>query len=160
MPPGEPWVAHDDATRPFDTYTYLCSCTVCELALVREAAARPRLILCLKTNGDRILVTAEYLAETLAARHPAEALCYLRDDWVRAIFVPVNGYLPRPARWWSLTLAEREQREGKPVKRRRKAVRERRAGQGTQRFATVVELDEVRKRRARPTTASGTDLVG
>jgi len=47
----------------------------------------------------RILVTAEYLARSLTAGHPIEALCFVPDDGVREVLVPVNGTLPPWARW-------------------------------------------------------------
>jgi hypothetical protein len=103
----EPYLAHDQPDRPFDTMTWLCECGDCLAALRREAVARPRLGLCLKTNSDRVLVTAEYLAETLEAGRGAAYLCYVADDWVREVFVPVGiSDLPPPFRWWSLTLHE------------------------------------------------------
>jgi len=37
----------------------------------------------------------------------------MRDDWVREVFIPARGgRLPLPARWWSLTLWEQQQRAG------------------------------------------------
>jgi hypothetical protein len=108
-----PWLAHEHPERPFDTWTWLDDCPACLLALRAEAAALPRRVLCLKTHMDRILVTAEYLCETLVAGHPTEHLCYMPDDWVREVFVPARGgRLPPPARWWSLTLWEEQQRAG------------------------------------------------
>jgi hypothetical protein len=110
---GPPWLAHEHPERRFDTWTWLCDCRGCLVALGAEAAARPRRILCIKTNGDRILVTAEYLYETLSAGGTTEDLCYMRDDWVREVFIPARGgRLPPPARWWSLTLWEHQQRAG------------------------------------------------
>ena len=108
-----PWLAHEYPERPFDTWTWLDDCPSCLVALKAEAAARPRRVLCLKTHFDRVLVTAEYLAETLSAGRTTEDLCYWPDDWVREVFVPARGgTLPAPARWWSLTLWEEQQRAG------------------------------------------------
>jgi hypothetical protein len=106
----EPWMAGDHPGRPFDTGTWLDDCVECLIALEMEAAARPRTVVCLRTNCDRVLVTASYLAETLASGRTLESLCFVADDWVRDIFVPVNGWLPSGDRWWSLTKWEQEQR--------------------------------------------------
>ena len=102
----EPWLPHDWPERPFDQLTWIDDCRACVLALRAEAATRPRLVLCLKTNSDRILVTAEYAAEVLAAGRPLEDLCYVGNDWVREFFVPVSGDLPPGVRWWSLAASE------------------------------------------------------
>ncbi len=119
----EPWVAHEDVARPFDRFTWLDDCGSCLVALKREAAERPRLLLCLKTACDRVCVTAEYLAEILESGHELEELCYVRDDWVREVFVVADDALWPPARWWSLTLAEEERRMGKSVRLRTRRLR-------------------------------------
>lgn len=102
----EPWLPHDFPERPFDLGTWLDDCRACVLALRAQAASRPRLVLCLKTDADRILVTAEYAAEVLSAGQPLEDLCYVSGDRIREVFVPVAGRLPPPDRWWSLTASE------------------------------------------------------
>lgn len=119
----EPWLAHEDLDRPFDRWTWLDDCASCLVALRREAAERPRRVLCLKTACDRVCVTAEYLAEVLEAGHRAEDLCYVRDDWVREIFVVSDGALWPPARWWSLTLHEENQRAGRRGRPRTRRLR-------------------------------------
>ncbi len=58
----EPWVAHDDPDRPFDRWMWLCDCALCLVVLKREAHERPRRELCLKTDCDRLVVTATTLA--------------------------------------------------------------------------------------------------
>lgn len=121
----EPWVAHDDVERPFDRWTWLDDCASCLVALKREAAQRPRLVLCLKTSFDRVYVTAEYLAEVLQAGHDAEYLCYDPEDWVREIFVTGGGALWPPARWRSLTLDEENLRVGKGGRARTRRLRRR-----------------------------------
>jgi len=108
----EPWLPHDYPERRFDIGTWLDDCCACVLALRAEAAMRPRLLLCLKTEADRILVTAEYAAEVLAAGRPLEELCYVTGDRIREVFVPVTGRLRPQDRWWSLTATE-ERRLGK-----------------------------------------------
>lgn len=102
----EPWLPHDCPERPFDIGTWIDDCHACVLALRAEAATRPRLVLCLKTEADRILVTAEYAAEVLAAGRPLEDLCYVKGDRIREVFVPVTGRLRPTDRWWSLTATE------------------------------------------------------
>ena len=119
----EPWVAHEDVNRPFDRWTWLDDCATCLVALKREAAERPRLVLCLKTSFDRVCVTAEYLAEVLQAGHDAEYLCYDPEDWVREIFVTGGGALWPPARWRSLTLDEENLRAGKRSRARTRRFR-------------------------------------
>lgn len=119
----EPWVAHEDVNRPFDRWTWLDDCASCLVALKREAAEHPRRVLCLKTHCDRVCVTAEYMAEVLEAGHDLEELCYVRDDWVREVFVVADNALWPPARWWSLTLAEEEQRLGKRGRLRTRRLR-------------------------------------
>jgi hypothetical protein len=110
----EPWTAHEHPERRFDLATWLCDCHACTIAVTAEAAVNPRLPLCLKTACDRILVTAEYLAETLSAGEPVETLLHVEEDWVREAFVPVAGVLAAPDRWWSLTLAEAEPEARRP----------------------------------------------
>ena len=114
----EPWLPHDFPERPFDKGAWLDDCRACVLTLRAEAATRPRLVLCLKTDADRILVTAEYAAEVLSAGQPLEDLCYVSGDRIREVFVPAAGRLRPPDRWWSLTAAE-EAAAGLPIRRRR-----------------------------------------
>lgn len=124
-----PWVAHEDVERPFDRWTWLDDCATCLVALKREAAEHPRRVLCLKTHCDRVCVTAEYLTEVLEAGHDLEELCYVRDDWVREVFVVADNALWPPARWWSLALQEENLRaasRGRP--RARRCDRRTRAG--------------------------------
>ncbi len=106
----EPWIAHEAPDRPFDVWMWLDDCDVCIQALKREAAERPRLLFCLKTNADKVWVTAELLCETLARGEPVESLCYVQGDRVREVYV-VGGALPPSVRWRSLTLVEQRQGE-------------------------------------------------
>lgn len=116
---SEPWLAHDDVSRPFDRWTWLDDCPSCVVALKREAVERPRLVLCLKTERDRLCVTAEYLSEVLEAGRPVEDLCYIEDDWVREVFVVGDDALWPPARWRSLVLEEEERGSSRTVRLRR-----------------------------------------
>jgi hypothetical protein len=120
--PDEPplWFAHDHVDRLFDDGTILCPCLDCTEALRREAVRRPRRPMGLKTGGDRIVVTAEYLVEVMEVDDTLDPLFYLPDDYLRDIFV-VDGWWPfrRRARWWSLACEEDEEAEGRrPVARR------------------------------------------
>lgn len=101
----EMWIAHEAPERAFGYGMWLDDCPVCVEALEREAAERPRLLFCLKTNCDRVVVTADLLSETMSRGEAAESLCYVEDDWVREVFV-VDGELPRSVRWWSQTAVE------------------------------------------------------
>jgi len=84
----EPWLPHEQPERPFDEGTWLCDCESCCMAVRAEAAHSAYTPLCIKSGFDRVVVSAEYLAETLAAERPIESLLYVSDDWVREIFVP------------------------------------------------------------------------
>src|SRR5438105_606387 len=101
------WFGHDDVDRLFDDATMLCPCLDCTEALRREAVRRPRRPMGLKTGGDRIVVTAEYLVEVLAVDDSLEPLFYLPDDYLREIYVvDLCWPLRRRARWSSLSCEE------------------------------------------------------
>lgn len=87
---------------------WLDDCEACAQALQREAAVRPRRVLCLKTGGDRVYVTAELLHDVLSRGDDLEALCYLPNDYVREVFVVGDDALQPPANWWSLSRHEDE----------------------------------------------------
>src|SRR3989442_5659889 len=86
--PSAFWAVHDHRGRRLDSYAMLCSCVDCTAALHEHAEQEPRSLVALKTNCDRILVTAEYLAETLRADPSLSGLFYVADDWLRSIYVP------------------------------------------------------------------------
>ena len=124
-------MAHDCPERHFDHGTWLDDCRGCVLALRAEAFTRPRLVLCIKTDADRILVTAEYAAEVLADGRPLEELCYVAGDRVREVFVPTAASLDPSDRWWSLTAAEETTRALKAAERpRASAAPDQRPGRG------------------------------
>src|SRR5688572_24008706 len=104
----ELWAAHDHPRRPFDEGTMLCACVDCTAAIHHEAALRPRTVIGIKTGGDRLLVTVDYLAEAMAD-DDLERLLYMDDDYIRSFFIPTDGWLPQPQRWWSLTYREDQQ---------------------------------------------------
>jgi hypothetical protein len=119
------WFGHDDVDRVFDDATMLCPCLDCTEALRREAARRPRRPIGLKTGGDRIVVTAEYLVEVMGVDDTLEPLFYLPDDYLRDIFVVVARWrFRRRARWWSLACEEDEEAEGRRPAARRVAKRQ------------------------------------
>ncbi len=105
----EYWIAHEQPEREFDIGTWLCDCRGCRLALTAEARRSPSRVLCIKTGADRIVLRAALLDETLRSGQPIEALLYVPGDYVREVFVPVNGWLPRDEDWWSLTRAEEQE---------------------------------------------------
>lgn len=121
------WVAHERPERPFERGMWLCDCGACLLALRAEVVVRPRTPLVLKTNFDRIIVTAELLLEALETTGEAESLCYVSDDWVRETFVAEPPGLLPPARWWSMTCREDEHLLGRRVVVRRRPARQSRA---------------------------------
>lgn len=91
--------------RPLASGTWLCDCDEC-IAVLRATVARdPRLPLVLKTLADSVTVTAEYAFEAWDRTGALEALCFVRWDYIRQVFV---GWLPLrpPYRWRSLMLAE------------------------------------------------------
>jgi hypothetical protein len=106
----EPWMPHEQPERPFDEGTWICECGACRMALRAEATFSPHTPLCIKTGFDRVIVSAEYLAETFAAGEVIESLLYVVDDWVREVFVPVGSWRWQSTRtrWWSLMRHEDE----------------------------------------------------
>ena len=106
----EPWLPHEQPERPFDKGTWICECRACLWGLQAEARYSPHTPLCIKSGFDRVIVSAEYLAETLVAGSSIESLLYVVDDWVREVFVPVGSWRWQSAqtRWWSLMRHEDE----------------------------------------------------
>jgi hypothetical protein len=106
----DPWLPHEQPERPFDEGTWVCECAACQMAVRAEAAHSPFTPLCIKTAFDRVIVSAEYLAETLAAGRSLRSLLYVAEDDVREVFVPVGSWRWKATatRWWSLMLHEDE----------------------------------------------------
>ena len=100
------WVAHDHPERPFDGGVFLCECEACRLALEAAARANPRFTFVIRTNLDRIGVTADHLLEAWQRDGCVEGLLYLKGDWVRDVGAGTHE-LPGDARWWSQTLEDR-----------------------------------------------------
>lgn len=121
----EMWVAHDDPTRPLDPLVEFCDCLGCQAALRAQAERDPEFVIGLKTCCDRILVTVEYLVETMDGDLDLEALLYMEDDYVRSLFIPVEYQrMTEGARWWSLARHEDEAADGLRHLHRRKAMRQ------------------------------------
>lgn len=115
------WDVHEEPSRPLDTHALICSCVDCEATLMRTAIERPRFVLGLKTSADRVLVTAEYFAEVYEHDRSLKPLLYERKDYVREIYVPLDGWLPSGARWWSLSMTRDDELLGRKRRRHRVA---------------------------------------
>lgn len=100
------WVGHDHPERPFDGGIFLCDCDACRLALEAAVRVNPRFTFMIRTNSDRVAVTADYLLEVWQRDGEIDALMYVPGDWIRDVGAATNE-LPAPARWWSLTMDER-----------------------------------------------------
>jgi hypothetical protein len=117
--------AHEHPDRPLDRGAMLCSCVTCEAMILAQAGRTPRLGIALATGCDRIVVAAEYLAEIMAVDRTLAPLLYVRDDYVRRVYVPVDGwcFFP-PRRWWSAACHEDEEAGGRRHPRHRVAKRQ------------------------------------
>jgi len=103
----------------------LCSCVTCEGMILAQAERTPGTGIALATGCDRIVVTAEYLAEVMAVDHTLTPLLYVRDDYVRRLYLPVDGwwFFP-PERWWSQACRDDEEAAGRRHPRHRVAKRQ------------------------------------
>jgi hypothetical protein len=119
------WDAHDHPDRPLDPGAILCSCVTCEAMILAQAERTPGIGIALATRCDRILVAAEYLAEVMSADRTLTPLLYVRDDYVRRMYLPVDGwwFVP-PRRWWSEACHEDEAAAGRRHPRHRVAKRQ------------------------------------
>ncbi|MGH9111426.1 MAG: hypothetical protein ACRDZN_03875 [Acidimicrobiales bacterium] len=121
----EPWEAHEHPGRPLDEGAIICACVACEAAIYAYAERTPGRPMGLATGADRLVVTAEYLAEVMRCDRTLAPLLYVADDYVRRLFVPVNSWwFRRPRRWWSLTCHEDEEAAGRRHPRHRVAKRQ------------------------------------
>jgi hypothetical protein len=121
----KPWEVHEHAGRPLDEGAVLCSCVTCEAVIHAQAKRTPRMPMGLATGADRLVVTAEYLAEVMAADRTLAPLLYVSDDYVLHLFVPVDAWwFSPPRRWWSLTCHEDEEAAGRRHPRHRVAKRQ------------------------------------
>jgi hypothetical protein len=119
------WDAHDHPDRPLDHGAVLCSCVTCEAMILAQAERTPGIGIALATRCDRIVVAAEYLAEVMSVDRTLTPLLYVRDDYVRRMYLPVDGwwFVP-PRRWWSEACHEDEAAAGRRHPRHRVAKRQ------------------------------------
>src|SRR4051812_28601892 len=135
------WEAHDDPERPLDRYVILCACVDCETAIRNEARRSPQRPICLKTSCDRILVTFEYFVEVIDGGS-IEDLLYVKDDYVREVYVSRDAWLPYRSRWCSLSCAEDEAADGRKPRRRRVAVRQSARAQARREAETRARVEQ------------------
>jgi hypothetical protein len=123
--PDALWDAHEHPDRPLDPAAMLCACVACEAAILAQAERTPAMGIALATACDRLVVAAEYLAEVLAVDRTLAPLLYVRDDYVRRVYVPVDGrWFFKPERWWSMACHEDEDAGGRRHPRHRVAKRQ------------------------------------
>jgi hypothetical protein len=103
----------------------LCSCVTCEAIILAKAERTPAMGIALATACDRIVVAADYLAEVTAVDRTLAPLLYVRDDHVRRLYLPVDGWwFIKPERWWSEACREDEAATGRRHRRHRVAKRQ------------------------------------
>jgi hypothetical protein len=119
------WDAHDQPDRPLDPGANLCSCVTCEAMIQAHAERTPGVGIALATRCDRVVVAGEYLAEIMSVDRTLAPLLYVRGDYVRRIYLPVDGwwFVP-PRRWWSEACHEDEAAAGRRHPRHRVAKRQ------------------------------------
>jgi len=119
------WDAHEHPDRPLDPGAMLCSCVTCEAMILAQAERTPGMGIAVATRCDRIVVAAEYLAEVMSVDRTLTPLLYVRDDYVRRLYLPVDGwwFVP-PRRWWSEACHDDEAAAGRRHPRHRVAKRQ------------------------------------
>ena len=119
------WDAHEHPDRALDAGAMLCSCVTCEAMILAQAERTPGMGIALATRCDRIRVAAEYLAEVMSVDRTLTPLLYVRDDYVRRLCLPVDGwwFVP-PRRWWSEACHDDEAAAGRRHPRHRVAKRQ------------------------------------
>src|SRR5688500_3795399 len=101
------WEVHEHQGRALDSHAMRCSCDDCKDALHIYAQRTPKALITRTTNCDRVTVTAEYLAKTMASDESLRSLLYVDDDWVRSLYVPTGQrFLHLRQRWHSLACDE------------------------------------------------------
>lgn len=119
------WEAHEHPDRPLDPGAILCSCATCEAMILAQAERTPGMGIAITTGCDRIVVAAEYLAEVMAVDRTLAPLLYVRDDYVRRLYLPVDGWsFVKLERWWSEVCHEDEASAGRRHPRHRVAKRQ------------------------------------
>ncbi|HKA84894.1 MAG TPA: hypothetical protein VKD21_13575, partial [Acidimicrobiales bacterium] len=112
--PSPLWEAHDHPDRPLDPGAMLCSCVTCEAMILALAGRTPAMGIALATACDRVVVAADYLAEVMSVDRTLTPLLYVRDDYVRRLHLPVDGWwFFEPERWWSEACREDEAAAGR-----------------------------------------------
>jgi hypothetical protein len=126
LPDSSPlWEAHEHPDRPLDPGAMLCSCVTCEAMILAQSERTPAMGIALATACDRIVVAADYLAEVMALDRTLTPLLYVRDDYVRRLYLPVDGWwFFKPERWWSEACREDEAATGRRHRRHRVAKRQ------------------------------------
>lgn len=126
LPDSSPlWEAHEHPDRPLDPGAMLCSCVTCEAMILAQARRTPDTGIALATACDRIVVAADYLAEVMAVDRTLTPLLYVRDDYVRRLYLPVDGWwFFKPERWWSEACREDEAAAGRRHRRHHVAKRQ------------------------------------
>jgi hypothetical protein len=126
LPDSSPlWEAHEHPDRPLDPGAILCSCVTCEAMILAHAGPKPGMGIAIATRCDRILVAAGYLADVMAVDRSLAPLLYVRDDNVRRLYLPVDGWsFVKPERWWSEVCHEDEAAAGRGHPRHRVAKRQ------------------------------------
>lgn len=120
----ELWALHDHPDRQLDEYALIFACNMCRGALVERGQHEPRSLIAVKTESDRLLVTADLLAEVLEGDAKISALVYIQGDRVRELYVPTSGWLPPRQRWRSSRCEEDDRAAGRTPRRYRVARRE------------------------------------
>lgn len=117
------WTAHEQPERQPGWGMWLCDCDACQLVLRAEAAVRPSTAFVVKSDGDRVVATAELLVDAYDRTGSLRALLYLNGDRIREVFV-ARGPLPEGTRWWSQTEQAYYERRNETFPPRTKAMRE------------------------------------
>lgn len=106
--PPDCWLAHEDP-RPLGWGAWLCDCDGCAAVLAEAARHDPRLPIVLKTELDRVVVTARRAVAVRRAHGSLDPLLWELDDHIREVFVGAV-HLPRDVTYWSLARAEHRAR--------------------------------------------------
>jgi hypothetical protein len=146
--PSPLWEAHEHPDRPLDPGAMLCSCVTCEGMILAQAERTPGMGIALATGCDRVVVAAEYLAEVMAVDRALRPLLYVRDDYVRRLYLPLDRwwFFP-PERWWSQACRDDEEAAGRRHPRHRVAKRQSDANR-----LRCLEAGEAASARATPVT--------
>ena len=98
------WTAHHHPDEPLAVGARLCDCEGCMRSLRAAAEDGLDIGLVLKTDCDSIVVTAEYAVEAVDRTGGLDALCYVRNDYLREVYV-TDQFPPLRPRWYSTAMA-------------------------------------------------------